>query len=103
MALRALPLTDKSDPGGRPREDRAPSNAFADWLRTCGMTADEIATKLGKLTKRPGFSVSSVYNLRNGYFKPGRNLAVAIETLTKRKVPVASWDKVQARPRKKSA
>lgn len=102
MSLRALPLTNKSDPGGRPREDRAPANAFADWLRDCGMTADEIARKLAKLTKRPDFSVSSVYNLRNGYFKPGRDLAVAIETLTKRKVPVSSWSKSQARPRRKS-
>jgi DNA-binding XRE family transcriptional regulator len=107
MALRALPLTDKSRPGGRSRDSRAPSNAFAVWLRSCGMTPEEVAAKLK-------VSPSSVYNARNGYFVPGRALAVRIAELstppvTRRNrrpvpaVPVSSWDDVQARPRKKSA
>ena len=100
MPIPALPLTNKSKPGGRSRDDRAPRNAFADWLAGCGMTADQVAAELKRLTKRDDFSVSSVYNLRNGYFKPGRDLSVAIEKLTKGKVKVGSWSETKARARK---
>lgn len=92
--MRALPLTDKSKPGGRPRQSRAPRNAFADWLKGCGMTPEQVAKALG------GISVSSVYNARNGYFKPGRDLAAKIEELSQGAVPVASWSKAKSRPRK---
>lgn len=92
--MRALPLTDKSRPGGRPRQTRAPRNPFADWLKSCGMTPEQVAKQLG------GISVSSVYNARNGYFKPGRELAVAIEKLSEGAVPVESWGKAKARKRK---
>lgn len=91
--MRALPLTDKSRPGGRPRQSRAPRNPFADWLKGCGMTPEQVAKKLD-------VSISSVYNARNGYFKPGRELAVAIEELSKGAVPVGSWSEVKARKRK---
>lgn len=91
--MRALPLTNKSKPGGRPRQSRAPRNAFADWLSGCGMTPADLAKKLE-------VKVSSVYNARNGYFKPGRDLAAKIEELSKGKVPVASWSKAKSRPRK---
>ncbi len=100
MPIPALPLTNKSKTGGRPRDDRAPENAFGAWLRTCGMTAGKVSEKIGKILRRPDFSTSSVYNMRNGYFKPGRDLAVAIEKLTKGKVRVESWDESKARPRK---
>jgi DNA-binding XRE family transcriptional regulator len=91
--MRALPLTNKSKPGGRPRQSRAPRNAFADWLASCGMTPEQLAEKLE-------ISISSIYNARNGYFKPGRKLASKIEELSKGAVPVASWDKTKSRPRK---
>lgn len=98
--MRALPLTDKARPGGRPRRSRAPSNPFAVWLASCGKSPEDVATALG-------VSVSSVYNARNAYFKPGRRLAVAIEELARdpatgeSAVPVAAWDKVKSRPRHK--
>lgn len=94
--MRSLPLTDKARAGGRPRETRAPRNAFADWLATCGKTPEEVATALG-------VSSSSAYNLRNGYFKPGRDLAVRIAELSDGKVPVDSWTGSKARPRKRPA
>lgn len=93
--MRALPLTDKTGPGGRPRKTRAPRNAFADWLAGCGTTPQKIAKQLRS-------SVSTVYNLRNGYFKPGRELAVQIETLSDGAVPVESWGEAKARKRKPS-
>lgn len=91
--MRALPLTNKSRPGGRPRKTRAPRNAFADWLATCGQAPTKIAEALK-------VSVSSIYNARNGYFVPGRDMAIAIEALSKGKVPVESWSTVKARKRK---
>lgn len=91
--MRALPLTDKSRPGGRPRQSRAPRNPFADWLKGCGKTPEQVA----KLLK---VSVSSVYNARNGYFKPGRDLAVLIDEVSAGAVPVESWTGVKARKRK---
>lgn len=91
--MRALPLTNKSRPGGRPRQSRAPRNAFADWLADCGKTPTEIAKALK-------VSVSSIYNARNTYFKPGRELALAIEQLSGGKVPIESWSKGKARARK---
>lgn len=91
--MRALPLTNKSRPGGRPRQSRAPRNPFADWLANCGKSPEDIAKTLG-------VSVSSVYNARNGYFKPGRDLAVKIAEISDGKVPVESWGTVKARKRK---
>lgn len=91
--MRALPLTNKARPGGRPRKTRAARNAFADWLSTCGMTPTAIAKKLG-------VSVSSIYNARNNYFKPGREMALAIEELSHGKVKIESWTSAKARPRK---
>lgn len=93
--MRALPLTNKSKPGGRPRQSRAPRNAFADWLKDCGLTPEQVATKLD-------VSLSSVYNARNGYFKPGLDLALKIAELSAGKVPAASWSKAKARPRSKT-
>jgi DNA-binding XRE family transcriptional regulator len=96
--MRALPLTNKAKPGGRPRRSRAPSNPFALWLATCGMTPSEVAGKLG-------VSLSSVYNARNAYFRPGRSLAVKIAALAvdpatgASVVPVDSWDAARKRPR----
>lgn len=92
--MRALPLTNKSRPGGRPRQSRAPRNKFADWLKDCGKTPEEVAKLLG------GISVSSVYNARNGYFKPGRELAVKIAEVSEGAVPVESWGPAKARKRK---
>lgn len=90
--MRSLPLTDKTRPGGRPRRSRAPRNAFADWLAACGKTPGDVAKALG-------VSVSSVYNCRNAYFKPGRDLAVKIERLTGGKVAIESWSAAKARAR----
>lgn len=91
--MRALPLTNKSRPGGRPRQSRAPRNPFATWLTSCGKTPEQVAKLLG-------VSVSSVYNARNGYFKPGRDLAVTIAEVTGGAVPVEVWKDVKARKRK---
>jgi len=94
--MRALPLTDKARPGGRPRRSRAPRNAFADWLATCGKSPTDIAKALK-------VSVSSIYNARNGYFTPGRDMSVAIAALSDGAVPVDSWGKAKTRPRTKRA
>ena len=104
--MRSLPLTDKGAPGGRPRVSRAPANAFATWLASCGMTATVIAGKLERLLGRP-VSVSAIYNARNGYYKPGRALANAIAELSTKSrrtaVPVSSWEEADGRPRTKPA
>jgi DNA-binding XRE family transcriptional regulator len=88
--MRALPLTDKSRPGGRPRDERTPLNAFGTWLLSCKMTPAKVAEKLG-------VSVSSVYNARNGYYTPGLDLANRIAKLSKGKVPTSSWAPSKAR------
>lgn len=90
--MRSLPLTNTTRPGGRPRGSRAPRNAFADWLADCGKKPADVAKALD-------VSVSSVYNARNAYFKPGRDLAVRIADFTEGAVPVESWGKAKARPR----
>jgi len=82
--MRALPLTDNARPGGRPRRKRAARNAFADWLASCGMTPTQVAGQLGT-------AVSSVYNMRNGYFTPGRDLALKVEQVSHGVVTVESW------------
>lgn len=97
--MRALPLTDKAAPGGRPRRSRAPSNPFATWLASCGRKPEEVAKELR-------CSVSAVYNARNGYFQPGLKLAHRIETMTTDKatgvsaVPMTSWQGTKVRRRK---
>lgn len=97
--MRALPLTDKARAGGRPRRSRAPSNPFAVWLASCGRSPRDIADELK-------VSVSSIYNARNAYMRPGRRLAAAIEVLTidpktgESACPVLSWEGVRIRPRK---
>lgn len=100
--MRALPLTNTTRPGGRPRQSRAPRNAFADWLQTCGMSPEKIVESLKK--KGVKVSTSSIYNARNGWFTPGRRLANAIAELSTDKdgniaVPTTSWDNVKSRQR----
>jgi hypothetical protein len=90
--MRAQPMTKSTGPGGRPRRSRAKRNAFADWLAETALKPTEVAKALK-------ISSSSVYNLRNGYFAPGRELALAIAVLTEQKVTPESWP--EARPRKK--
>lgn len=68
-------------------------NAFATWLAKSKLKASELSESLG-------VSDSTVYNLRNGYFTPGRELAVLIAKVSKGKVPADSWP--PARPRKAS-
>lgn len=48
------------------------------------MTPELVAEKLE-------VAVSSVYNLRNGYFAPGLDLALRIEEISKGAVPAKSW------------
>lgn len=91
--MRALPLTNAARPGGRPRASRAPRNKFADWLDGCGLRPEEVAKSLK-------CSVSSVYNARNGYFKPGRDLAARIDALSDGAVPFNSWTDSKSRKRK---
>lgn len=80
----AVPLTNAAAPGGRHRAKAPPDGPFQRWLATCGLTLSELTTKLG-------CSSSSIYNARNGYFVPGRDLAVAIARLSDGAVPVDSW------------
>jgi DNA-binding XRE family transcriptional regulator len=92
--MRALPLTKSARPGGRPRSTRAPRNAFADWLAESKAKPDVLAKDLG-------ISVSAIYNLRNSYYLPGRELAVKIADVSKDAVSVESWSAVKPRPRGK--
>lgn len=93
--MRALPLSKAARPGGRPRNTRAPRNAFADWLaRSKSIKPEMLATDLG-------ISVSAIYNLRNSYYLPGRELAVKIAEVSKGAVSVESWSEVKPRPRGK--
>lgn len=94
--MRALPLNKNSRPGGRPRDSRAPRNPFADWLAASKKTSAEVATALE-------VGVSTIYNIRNGYFLPGLDLAVKIEELSGGKVKVKSWSTVKVRPRVRKA
>ena len=93
--MRSLPLTASTKPGGRPRKSRAPRNAFATWLASQKLSPKEIAKALGT-------SISTIYNARNGYFSPARELAVKIEEYTDGKVTVESWGESKTRPRGKS-
>jgi hypothetical protein len=45
-------------------------------------------------------SISMVYNCRNAYARPGRDLANAISELTKGVVSTTSWPATAVRPRK---
>lgn len=97
------PLTNKTKPGGRDRKGNWPMNAFGRWLRKCDMKPDEVATALGKITG-DRVSLSAIYNLRNSRYRPGRDLALAIETLTTdRKTgvsacPASMWSDIELRP-----
>jgi hypothetical protein len=61
------------------------------------MTVQEVAAKLET-------SLSSVYNMRNGYFRPGLQLAVRIAELSTKgrrcAVPVSYWTDSPIRPRR---
>lgn len=92
--MRALPLTKGARPGGRPRNTRAPRNAFADWLARSKIKPEDLAKKLA-------ISVSAIYNLRNSYYLPGRELSVAICEASKGAVSVESWSDVIPRKRGK--
>jgi hypothetical protein len=102
--MRAVPVNETTRAGGRPRSERAVVNKWGEWLEGCGMPPAQVAEKLTKrLVKMGGrektdpVSTSTIYNLRNSYFLPGRDLAIAIEELTDGEVPVVSWSSVQKR------
>lgn len=119
--MRSLPLTNAAGPGGRPRASRAPANAFAEWLASCGMTPTEVQDKLTAILRRTDparwnvtvtvdgkqvkkkLSISMIYNTRNAYARPGRDLANAIAELSAGKVPTTSWPAKAVRPRKTPA
>lgn len=119
--MRSLPLTNAAGPGGRPRATRAPANAFAGWLASCGMTPSEVRDKLTDILRRTDparwkvmvevdgklvpkkLSISMIYNTRNAYARPGRDLANAIAELSKGSVPTTSWPAKAVRPRKTPA
>lgn len=122
MVMRSLPLTNAAGPGGRPRATRAPANAFATWLATCGMTPSEVQDKLTAILRRTDparwkvmvmdengklvpkmLSISMIYNTRNAYARPGRDLANAIAELSKGEVSTTSWPAKSVRPRKTPA
>lgn len=106
--MRAVAINETTRAGGRPRGERVPVNKWGEWLRECGMRPEEVAAALTKILVKNGardasnpVSTSSAYNMRNAHFLPGRDLALAIETLTKGKVPVSSWQKVEVRAKRR--
>lgn len=110
--MRSLPLTNAAGPGGRPRASRAPANAFAEWLASCGMKPTEVQDKLTAILRKVDpqrwkapkkLSISMIYNTRNAYARPGRDLANAIAELSAGKVPTTSWPAKAVRPRKTPA
>lgn len=112
MPMRSLPLTNAAGPGGRPRASRAPANAFAEWLASCGMSPTEVQDKLTTILRRVDpmrwkapkkLSISMIYNTRNAYARPGRDLANAIAELSEGAVPTTSWPARSVRPRKTPA
>lgn len=94
--MRALPFNKSQRPGGRPRNKRAPHSAFSEWVFKGKISAADLAKKLG-------ISTSSLYNLKNGFYLPGRELAVKIDEISKGAVSVNSWSDVKPRPRGKAA
>lgn len=60
------------------------SEEFGRWLANTAYSIDQVAEAL---SIRP----VSVYALRNGYWKPGLELAHEIERLTSDEVPVKLW------------
>jgi DNA-binding XRE family transcriptional regulator len=90
-----MPLTKATGPGGRPRrESEQPAIPFAAWLAKSKLTAEQLAVSLD-------VAPSSIYNMRNGYFTPGRELAVKIAAVSKGKVPADSWPPARPRPTSK--
>lgn len=83
-SIPAVPLTRGSAPGGGPRRTPLQPSRFGDWLAASGKRPTELAAELG-------CSLSAIYNIRAGHFRPGRDLALAIERVSKRAVPVSSW------------
>lgn len=70
--------------GRRSRVRPATNTKFGEWLRASGYSPIEIAEALG-------VGRSAVYNLRNGDFKPGRDLAVKIAVMTRDTVRPEDW------------
>lgn len=101
--MKSLPLTNKTKPGGRDRDGSWPMNAFGRWLMNCDMTAQQVADKLSGILGE-SVSTSAIYNLRNSRYRPGRDLALAIEALTTNKktrisaCPASMWGSMELRP-----
>lgn len=90
--MKAQALTNATGPGGRPRRTKPKPSAFAAWLKASKKTPEAVATLLG-------VAKSSVYNLRNGYFAPGLDLAVKIAEVSEGAVPADSWPPPRRRRR----
>jgi DNA-binding XRE family transcriptional regulator len=90
--MKAQALTNATSPGGRPRRTKPKPSAFAQWLRDSKQTPEQVAKELG-------VAKSSVYNLRNGYFAPGLDLAVKIAEVSGGAVPPDSWPAPRKRRR----
>lgn len=110
VPMRAVPMNETTRAGGRPRNARVPVNKWGEWLANCGMRPEVVAERLTAILVKAGarkadnpVSTSSAYNMRNAHFLPGRDLALAIEKLTKGAVKVSSWQNVAVRqpPRKR--
>lgn len=106
--MRAVAINETTRAGGRPRSERVPVNKWGEWLRDCGLKPEQVAERLNKILVKAGartadnpVSTSSVYNMRNAHFLPGRDLALAIETLTDGAVPVGSWQRVEVRAKRR--
>lgn len=75
------------------------------------MTPSEVQDKLTAILRRVDptrwkgkeLSISMIYNTRNAYARPGRDLANAIAELSKGEVPTTSWPAKSVRPRKTPA
>ncbi len=75
---------------GRPVTRR---NKLGEWVDAQGWTRQRLADELG-------ITVGSAVRLCNGVRRPGLELAIQIEALTRGAVPVTSWIDASA-PRKR--
>jgi hypothetical protein len=81
---------EKKGKRGRPTEKEP--NDFGKWILAAGLTRDQVAAKLG-------VSLPYLHQLIHGLRRPSIDLALEIETLTDKAIPVEFWKKLSPPPR----
>lgn len=87
MAKTKTKAQPEKRPTGRPRGDAPIENPFATWIESKagqGLAIADIAKDLD-------LAVSTVYNLRNGSFRPSLDLAIKLDEYTENAVSVYDW------------